>query len=407
MDEQTTGMSNATNYRPGAGRMDHQGLAHTLGQRVIYPLLELRNHDGAQNRVGQDMSLEYYMQTVLGLKNGHGEPLGWADLWLMMGENPYQTSLKNLIERPDDFRFLAGEAIREFVIEGLNILQEEAWYRHFCVSTDDKAPAMTIHQPSLKFHDATTEQIAEAETLPLSRITMADKSIRLTTKGVFMEWTDQVKYSSPLPLLKIYFQQVAMEVLCQENDHCVYTMINGDQAILGSASDAVGVIGVASTENGLTFDADCLPMWSHGRRLNVRWDSIVTSEAASNKLYLIDEFKPNAYTAAPIVTIESRNRVIPSSMPHCISPVMEDGFYLFVDPRQNMRHLALWPIRVEEARYPEKLVSGVGINTCTGYERIRREACVMVDEATAFSATGWPAHLTPRTVKFYPPASAG
>lgn len=399
---------NALNFHPGTGgtKAPTQGLEHTFYRDIFVPLLNARNHDGSPTKTGWDLSLEAFMQDHLKLKNSRGEPLGWADLWLMMGINPMEATLQNILDRPDDFRFLGGEMIREFIIQGFQQFEQIAWYQQLCVSTGDQANAMTIHQPWLKYQNVAPQQVTQGETLPLGRMAFGDKSIRLTTKGTFIEWTDQLKYSSPLSLMAVHFAEVAAVVIVQENDHCIWTMVNGDQAILGSNADSCAVVGVVNPTNGATFDDDYVRVWSRGSALHMRWAFLITSEAGSIATYKVPEFKPQrGVLGGATVEIDSKNRIVPSRMPHFVSGLMNDKWRMLVDNLRTMRHLQLWPLKVEQARYPEKLVDGVGISTCTGYESIRREGRIIIAEDKTVEQAPFPSFMAPPPIQFTPPGA--
>lgn len=367
--------------------MTELGLRHTFLERVFEPLLRFRGHDG--NEPGMATSLNEFMGHELRLTNGHGAPLTKADLYREMGVNPWTLTWNNLIHRQDDFRFLAGEEINDMVIEGLQSEGITPWWRELCVATDVPVGAPQVITPKVAFKDAGPAPVGEGETLPLARITTAQRSVTLTKKGRMIEITDEAAKSAPLNLLRPYVVEATLTVEAQENDHVIDVMLNGDQRQGGDEAAAVGV----ATAGSITYD-DFDVAWIFGSEINQRWFKMVTNRATAAVIRKIAEFRNKDY-GTPRVQLDPVNDVEPARIRHIISRRMPDSKVLLVNERRSTRHLTFFPFQVENARYPERMVNGVAVAKISGYENIQRKARLVLDMTKRFSEYGFPADWIP------------
>lgn len=365
--------------------MAELGLKGTFRERVFEPLLKVRGADGGP---GFDVSLEAFMgEEWLGMKNDKGEYMTKRDLYLEMGAMPWETTLNALIHRQDDFRFLAGEVIRDMVVEGLQADGGvTAWYQQLCLAVGEPVGAMTATTPRIQFKDAGPAEVEEGETLPLAKITTAERGVRCTKKGRTIELTDEVVKSCPMNLLAPYLAEVNATIIAQENDHVVDTQLNGDQR---SGGDEAAVVGIA-TQNTLIYD-DIDNVWIFGADINQQWFDLVTNRETAKIVRKLPEFREQQGQGGTRVTLKAVNDIEPSTLPHFISRRMPDKKLMFVNRNRATRQVVFMPLQVEDARYPERMVSAVTVATITGYENVNRRARIVIDIEKAFAQYGFPA----------------
>ncbi len=360
------------------------GLEGTFREKVFEPLLKFRGDGSAP---GMDTSLDRFMSEHLKMTDSHGAPMTKQALYLEMGQMPWELTLHNLIHRQDDFRFLAGEEIRDLVVEGLQADGGvAAWYQQLCLAVGEPVGAMTATTPRIEFKDAGPAEVGEAETLPLAKITTAERGVRCTKKGRTVELSDEVRKSCPINLLGPYLGEVNATIIAQENDHVVDTQLNGDQR---SGGDEAAVVGIA-TPNTLIYD-DIDNVWIFGADINQQWFNLVTNRATAQVVRKLTEFRDQKGTGGTRVQLKPVNDIEPSDLPHFISRRMGDGKLMFVNNNRATRQLVFMPLQVENSRYPERMVSGVTVAQITGYENVNKRARIVIDITKAFSAYGFPA----------------
>lgn len=347
------------------------GLNETFREKIFEPLLKFRGHDG--NNPGMQTTLNEFMGNVLKLKNGHGQALTKRDLYEEMGVQPWTLTWNALIQRPDDFRFLAGEEINDMIIEGLQSEGITPWYRQLCFAADVPVGSMSVVSPKLQYKDAGPAPVGQGETLPLARITMSERGIRLAKKGRMIEITDEAAKSAPLNLLQPYVVEAILEVEAQDNDACIDAMVNGDQRESGDECQIVGV----ETAGTITYD-DFDYVWIFGSDINQKWFKMVTNRKTARKIRKIPEFRDRTQ-GTPRVQLEPIDDVVPDRLPHIISRRMPDDMILLVNSSRATRHITWMPFQTENARYPERMVSGVAVAKISGFENVQRKSRVAMD----------------------------
>lgn len=359
------------------------GLKNTFKERIYAPLQKYRGSDGES---GKEITLSEFMATraintdnqAEGLRNTDGQPLSLVDLWKDLGLDPANVTLDNLITLSDDIKYLAPELVRDFILQGLN---SDASYMDLVASTVN-SPSLTVTSPWVEFDDASPSETGEAETIAETDITWGDKTIRLRKKAKAIKASDELLLSTPIPLLSQYLQRFGRLLSASLfTDGCT-ALKNGDQA---DSSDACAVIGVASS--GTLAFADFVKAWVRARQIMMSWNNLITSEATANTVLGISEFKTPQGFGSPMVNIESKNRIMPASMPHLISSAMSDGQCLLFDKSQAMTYLSFRGLTVEAERIVMRQLNGTVASTIGGFSTIFRHARVIVDSGHAYGST--------------------
>lgn len=359
------------------------GLLNSFKERIYHPLQKFRGSDGES---GKEITLSDFMASravnenghAVGLKNASGNPLELADLWKDLGLDPANVTLDNLITLSDDIKYLAPELVRDFILQGLN---SDASYMDL-VSATVNSPNLTVTSPWVEFDNASPEETAEAETIGETDISWGDKTIRLRKKAKAIKASDELLLSTPIPLLAQYLQRFGRLLAAGLYTDGVTTLVNGDQA---DSSDSCAIIGV--TSSGTLAFADFIRAWIRARQIMMNWDNLITSEATANTVLGISEFKSPQGFGSPMVNIESKNRVMPSAMPHLISAAMSDGQSLLFDKTQSMIYLSFRGLLVESERIVMRQINGTAASVIGGFSTTFRHARVIVDSTHAYGTT--------------------
>lgn len=368
------------------------GLKNTFRERVYEPLKRYRGNDGTG---GREISLIDFMQTravnehgvSVGLKNTSGQPITWDDIWCELGQDPATLSLNNLLSLSgSDMQYLAPEIVRDFILKGLNT---EASYLDLVASTES-VDSMNVTVPWIRYLNEEPQAIGETEQIPEAEIEWGHKSVTVSKDAIALHWSDELLLSVKLPMLRWFLQKVGVSLGVKLYNRGINVLINGDQA---DTSDSCAVVGVASS--GTLAFKDFLRLWLRARQIGMRWESIINNEATAWALLQLDEFSKPQGAGSVVTTIETRNRIIPTSMPHLISSEMTDNQHLLFDKRFGMIFLSFRGLLVESERIIMRQVSGTAASIISGFTTIDRNARIILDSSIAYSGNSFPSYMAP------------
>jgi hypothetical protein len=369
------------------------GLMNSFRDRIYGPLVQFRGTDGT---AGNEIGLVDFVQKhainenneAVGLTNSVGEPLSWEDILQDFGIDPIQSTLDNIITLPGtDARYLAPEVVREFILRGMS---SSVNYMDL-VAGVESVDSLTVTAPWIQMDTNTPPIIGETETMPTTGYSWGEKSVKMKKRATAIELSDEVILSVKLPILSYWLQRFGVNLGVQLFKDAVTTLVNGDQA---DTSDAAATIGIGST-GSLAF-SDFVRLWSRGNLIGQNWTTMVTSETMALQILALAEFKPTAGgLGQAAVTVDSRNRIIPNSLPHIISSDMDDDEILFLDPSKAMIRCQFRALLVESDRIVSRQISGTYASVMGGFLTISREARIVMDDSIAFSGNGFPSYMTP------------
>lgn len=369
------------------------GLVNSFRDRIYGPLVQFRGTDGT---AGQEIGLVDFVQKhainengeAKGLTNSSGQPLQWEDILADFGIDAVTSTLDNILTLPGtDAKYLAPEVVREFILRGMG---STANYMDL-VAGVESVDQLTVTAPWIEMANNTPPEIGETETPPTTGYTWGEKSVKMKKRMTAIELSDEVILSVKLPILSYWLQRFGVNLGVQLFKDAVTTLVNGDQS---DTSDAAATIGIASA-GSLTF-ADFVRVWSRGNLIGQNWTTIVTSETMAQQVLALAEFKPTAGgLGQAAVTIESRNRIIPNSLPHIIASDMDDDEILFIDPSKAMLRLQFRALLVEANRIVDRQIQGTYASVMGGFLTISREARLVMDDSIAFSGNGFPSYMVP------------
>ena len=323
------------------------GLKNTFRERVYEPLQDFR---GRGDVGGKEISLLDFMQTraknednkPVGLKNARNEAVTMEDLWIDFGIDPSTLTLNHLLGTSDDMRYLTPELIREFIFLGVNA---DLSYADLVAGTENSG-SLTVTSPWISTKTDLDMATGEAETIAETDIEWGDKTVRLAKKAKALTLSDELILSTPLNLLGYFLKRFGTMLAASTYIEGINTLIHGDQV---SGNDSCAVIGADDTTSGTQFK-DFLRCWIRARRLFMSWTNLVNNEATAFQILQINEFfKPQGF-GTTVVTLDSKNRVVPSEIPHLIGAPLADGQSLLFDKSQAMIYLVFRGLLVENER---------------------------------------------------------
>lgn len=369
------------------------GLRSRFRELIVEPLNNFRGSDGSH---GQEVRFLDFVNNEApnpatggyGLQNAAGQPFDWDSLLHELGHDrafEYST-LDNLIGLGGELRYIAPEVVREFILNGF---ETSATHLNLVAGTES-VDSMDVTAPNITYNEATMQDISQGETIPESAITWDKKTVSIGKKGIAIKLTDELLLSVKVPVLRYWLRRVGVQLGAILYRNGVLTLINGDQA---GGADSCAVIGVG-TQTQIAF-ADFVRPWVRAAQIAFNWNSLISSEDMTNTILAITEFKPNQGVGSAQVNIESRNRIIPSTLPHMISSDMNDNHVMLFDQAQAMTYVVFRPLLVEAERIIMRQIEGSAASIISGFLTIDRNARVIIDKSLAFSGNGFPARMTP------------
>ena len=357
-----------------------------LKEKILGPLAEYRGSDSIP---GREATLEEFC-TKFNLTtgpNGTGDVLTLPAIFNEFGLNPTSLTLGHLLDLQGDVRYLAPEVIREFIVRGVNL---SANYQDLCMGTENVI-SMEVVSPWIDFAHPQVQPVGQGETIPDSGYTWGIKRTPIRKTGIALTWTDELMLSVSFPILSRWMERVGIELNAKLFTNAVQTMVNGDQT---GGLEAAPVVGTA-TGSSITF-ADYITMWTRSNLIGYKWGSMITSEVMSNAILNLPEFKPIAGGLGnAVVNVDSRNRIIPTKIPHFISSALSDNQVVLFDPSQAMVYCVFRPLLVETERIIRRQVQGSVVSVISGFVTVQRLSRIVVDKSKAFSGYGFPDWMKP------------
>ncbi len=363
---------------------DHGISNDNFRQLVLAPLNKYR---GADDTVGQEIKMLDFMNNELKLDN-NGHPWDWDGLLHEIGlDMPLEyATLNNLIALGGDLTYLAPEVVREFVLLGF-----ETQASHLdLVTGSENVDQMTVTSPWIKYKDVDMVDTGQAETIAEAEIEWGKKTIEMKKSAIGIKLTDELRLSVRVPILRNFMRRVGVLLAAKLFTDGVNVLISGDQT---GGTDSCAVVGV-TTQTAIAF-ADFLRCWVRCKQIAMNWDNLVTDEAMTNTVLNLAEFKPNQGVGQAQVQLQSRNRIIPSNLPHFISSALSDNQAMLFDQAQAMTYLVFRPLLVESERLIMRQTEGTAVSIISGFNTIDRAARVIIDKSLAWAGNGFPSWMAP------------
>lgn len=351
----------------------------------------LRKGDAQQ--VAVDISLGQYAQERWGFAPGDG---GTADgFYRALGLNATQTSitsLTNLGDFDEGYRFLIPEVFREAVRLGL---RRPSYYQDL-IRAEETVSQMQVTMPSINMSDAMLKKMGELQTFQKGTVSFGSKISRIEKMGIGISMSDETVRFSAINLLSIFLEDVGMKLNMGLDNMAIKTLIEGDQV---GGSDSCSVIGVTTT-NTMAY-RDFLRVWIRMQRLGLSPDAMIMGEDSAMNTFEMTEFK-NPYPqyangtnpsniAAPALNIRTplpnnQNVIVHGGLPSA-------NYIMFVNKLNAMIKLNAAPLRVEAEREAARQADSYYVSLITGFATLKRDARLIVDKSVNISAANFPAYF--------------
>lgn len=367
---------------PHASREEHRiGLVNDLPSH-IQALTALRT--STDRNVALDISLAEFANMRFGFAMGEDcRPDAFLEA---LGLNPANTTIHSLLntgDRPDSYKWLVPELIREAIRLGLD---RPANYKSWIAGEESIAqPEQTM--PSINESDAMPTLIAEGETIPTGNVSFNQKKVKTQKFGTGILVTDEVVAFTPLNLLSLFLGDVGRKLNLGLDNMAMNVLVNGDQTDGSLAAPVVG------TQSGTAFAyLDLLRVWMRMGRLGRMPSGMIMNEGPALSILELPEFKGFAgETTKQGMKIQTP---LPASQSLWVSGTIPDTDYImFLDPTAALIKLNSMPLKVETERFVRNQTEGVYVSLMTGFANLFRDARVILQRDAAFSGQGFPAYM--------------
>jgi|AntAceMinimDraft_5_1070358.scaffolds.fasta_scaffold01623_14 hypothetical protein len=312
---------------------------------------------------------------------------GSADaLYMALGINPSSHTLDSLSSMSDfneGFRWLQPEVIREAIRLGL---RRNPIYPSL-IASEETVDQKKVTLPHINMSDATPEIINEGETIQVGSVSFGEKDVKLHKIGTGLQISDEVQKYVSLNILSMYLQDAGVKLGLGMDAMAVDVLINGDN---GSSNFSAPVIG---TENGSSIAyKDLLRAWLRMGRIGRTPSGLLSAEDAALEILLLDEFKgwsPNSNQTHKTLNIKTP---IPQSQDYLLHGAMPSGPKLMlIDNKAALIKLNATSLQVESERIAQRQMSGTYATVTTGYAKLFRDACLILDGTQSFA--GFPTFM--------------
>lgn len=309
-------------------------------------------------------------------------------LYMALGINPASHTLDSLSSMSDfneGYRWLQPEVIREAIRLGL---RRNPIYPSL-IASEEAVDQKKVTLPSINMSDATPEIVNEGETIPVGTVSFGEKDVKLNKMGIGLQLSDEVQKYVSLNILSLFLQDAGVKLGLGLDAMAIDVLLNGDN---GSDDYAAPVIGV---DTGTTIAyKDMLRAWLRMGRLGRTPSGMVSGEEAALDILLLDEFKgwsPNTNQTHKTLNVRTP---IPQTQDYLLHGAMPTGQkLLLIDNTSAMIKLNATALQVESERIAQRQMNGSYATITTGYARLFRDACLLIDGSQTFAAAPFPSFM--------------
>lgn len=337
-----------------------------------------------QRAVAVDISLAEYMRDTHGFAvSDNGAPDAFLEA---LGIDPGVATIESLTttgDRPEGFRWLIPELIREAVRLGLD---RPAHYRSW-IHSEITIGQPSVTMPSINESDAMPTKIGEAATIPVGNVSFGQRSVKTHKVGVGLQLTDEVVRFTPLNLLSVFLGDFGRKLNLGLDNLGMDVLLNGDQADGSMSAPVVG------TESGTSFAyLDMLRVWLRMGRLGRLPQGMLMNEAPALSILQMAEFK--GFSGGSTTQKLNVKTPLPQTQDLYVTGYMPDSDHImFLDATSALVKLNSMPLRVESERYVRTQQEGVFLSVMTGFANLFRDSRVLLERDATFASKGWPAYM--------------
>ncbi len=395
-------------------------------QEIVTSMDAIRNNaDGAR-----DISLRQFMAE--NYEAPDKTPLGPEHLYSELGIDPQQTTVKELMDDPDN-KYLVSEVIRDGVRTGMGIAQRELMRRareHNIASLspvaadnhterfmspdifldpvntgivqstfypdlvirEESVNGLTVTMPRIELSDAVLKDSGEAATIEEGTVTYGSKDVKITKKARGLKVTYEAIMFNTLSLASIWFQDSGRQLGHTLNGMAVDEIQDG---VYVGGTEAAAVIGVEDTDDGITW-RDLARVAIQGALIGRVYSQAIGNPDTALDFIDMDEMK-KMFFGSPLLGTKLKT---PLRMPDTlyVSPNIADAQLLLNDPSLSVVQLTAMPLTVETEKIVSKQIEAAYTSIYTGFAKVMRTGSVIIDGSVAFvadSGTDFPSWMQP------------
>lgn len=344
----------------------------------------LRN--GSPTEAAVDISFPQYVKEKFGFSpDDNGSP---ESFYRALDVNPSMVTISSLMQMPDmpdGYRWLVPEVVREAIRLGL---RKAPLYPNI-IAGEQTITQPTIIMPYINMSDAMPTKIGEAETIPTGTMSFGQKSIKLQKVGMGIKITDEVNQFVPINLLSIFLQDMGVKMGIAVDMLAISCLINGD-----GNSNAAAAIGV-TTPGTMTYK-DLLRLWIRMGMLGRLPQSLLSNENMALTILTLPEYTS---TTSLLAGIQTKNINLRTPVPQTANYDIHGGMpsndqVMAIDATSAIIKLNTAPLRVETDRIVERGVDGTFATLTTGFANLFDDARVIIDRTLDIASTGaFPANM--------------
>lgn len=367
----------------------------------------------------------------IGLREYMGEHCDGAtpeQLYSELGIEPQRTQFKDLFA-DDNMRYLASEIVRDGIRQGMGIAQRErlaqlresmvsmspvladggsqrfmspevfldpidvgavqaSFYQDLTVG-EEPVSQPTVTVPRMNLADAVLADSDEAATIEEGSITYDSKTVTLQKKARGLKLSYEAIAYNSISLSQRYMQDAGRILGHTLNGMAVTTILNGD---VSGGSEAAAVIGVADTDDGITYE-DILRAAIRMGLLGRFATQLIGSETSVRKYMLLPEMKERFLGTALLQTKLRSPLVLPDEI--FPSTKVSDSKLALQDRSISLVQLTSMPLMVETDKIIMKQLYETAISITTGFAKLSRTASVVIDGSITYAGNEFPSWMAP------------
>jgi hypothetical protein len=298
-----------------------------------------------------------------------------------LGIDPGYDTISNLFTLPDeDVRWLVPEIIRDSLRLGL---RTGPIYPNLIIR-EEQTSGLTQMMPWLNMSDAAPRRVGEAETIPLGSLSYGSKTFSIFKVGRGISLSYEVTQYSSLNVVSLFLQDFGIKLGHALDTLAIDCLINGEQ---NDGSESAPVIGIGNLTTGKAY-RDFLKIWIRMSRLGRNPNTIIGGENAALDTLDLPEFK-EPKSGTPVAQLNVKTP-IPTSSNYFIHGSIDDNQEIILDPTAAMLKFNAQPLVVESEKIVSNQTNAFYASLTTGFARVFRDACVIMDSSLPFDENGFP-----------------
>ena len=303
-----------------------------------------------------------------------------------LGINPREDTIANLFTLPDeDIRWIVPEVIREALLLGYRAAP--IWPN--IIAAEENMTGLSQIMPWMNMSEFAPKKVGEGETIPLGTISYGQKKFTIFKigRGVSLPY-EVIQYTS-LNVLKIFLRDFGVKLGHAQDTLAIDCLLNGEQA---DGSESAPVIGI-KTPNTKVY-RDFLKVWIRMSRMGRLPNTMVAGEDSALNTLDMDEFKRNNqyFQGTELVKLNLKTPV-PEQFNYFIHGNVPTNQEIILDPTSCLIKFNAQPLLVESERIVSNQTEAFYASLTSGFAKLFRDACVVLDSSLNFNAAGFPAYM--------------